>query len=249
MKSIYFISILLIFFSCQKDTQIGDGSTTGTGGSLARFTIVNDMMYVVTTDSLKTFSVSDVLDPRFVSGQRIGWNEGGDIETIFAFNNRLFIGSRTGMFLYSFKSGGIPKFEGQFQHSWGCDPVVANDTLAFVTLRNGRTCGSGLVEANELHVLDVRDVNYPKLLKTYPMTYPAGMGLDGKTLFVCDDGLRIFDISDPLSIKQLNYLPKLDARDVITAKGTLMIIGEKKLTQLDYRDLKNIKTISEFDLR
>ncbi len=249
MKNILLIVILFLFFSCQKDTQIGDGSTTGTGGSLARFTIVNDMMYVVTADSLKTFSVTNDLDPRLVNGQRIGWNEGGDIETIFAFNNRLFIGSRTGMFLYSFKSGGVPKFEGQFHHSWGCDPVVANDSLAFVTLRNGRTCGSGLIEANELHVLDVRDVNYPKLLKTYPMTYPAGMGLDGKTLFVCDDGLRIFDISDPLSMKQLNYLPKLDALDVITAKGTLMIIGEKKLTQLDYRDLKNIKTISEFDLR
>ncbi len=249
MKKYLLILILFSFFSCQKDTQIGGDSTTGKGGSLARFTIVNDMMYVVTTDSLKTFSVSNTLDPRLVNAQRIGWNEGGDIETIFAFNNRLFIGSRTGMFLYSFKSGGVPKFEGQFQHTWGCDPVVANDTLAFVTLRSGRTCNAGLLEANELQVLDVKDVNYPKLLKIYPMTYPAGMGLDGKTLFVCDDGLRIFDISNPLSMTQLNYLPKIDALDVIPANGTLMIIGEKKLTQLDYRDLKNIKTISEFDLR
>ncbi len=249
MKNILLSLLCLSFFSCGKDTLIGDSSTTGTGGSLARFIIVNDMMYVVTPDSLKTFSVSNALDPRLMNAQRIGWNTGGDIETIFAFNNRLFIGSRTGMFLYSFKSGGVPKFEGQFQHTWGCDPVVANDTLAFVTLRNGRSCTAGLFEANELHVLDVKNVNYPKLLKTYPMTYPAGMGLDGKTLFVCDNGLRIFDISSPLSMTQLNYLPKIDAVDVIAANGTLLIIGEKKLTQLDYRDLKNVKTISEFDLR
>ena len=248
MKYSKLILIALIYIGCQKDVQIGGGSTTGTGGSLARFTIVGEMMYVVTTDSLKTFNIANTLDPRLVNGQRIGWNEGGEIETIFAFNNRLFIGSRTGLFLYSFKSGSIPKFEGQYEHGWGCDPVVANDSLAFVTLRNGRAC-TRLSQVNELHVLDVKDVNYPILLKKYPMTYPAGVALDGKTLFVCDDGIRIFDISNPLSMTQLNYLTNIDALDVIPLAGTLLVIGEKKLTQLDYRDINNVKTISEFDLR
>jgi hypothetical protein len=248
MKNITFIFFATFFFSCQKDVQITGGSTTGTGGSLARFALVGDMMYVVTTDSLKTFNISNRLNPSLVNGQRIGWNEGGEIETIFAFNNRLFIGSRTGMFLYSFKSGNIPKYEGEFQHNWGCDPVVANDSLAFVTVRNGRAC-TGLVQINQLDVLDVRDVNYPKKIKSYPMTYPAGVGLDGKLLFVCDDGIRIFDISTPLSMKELKYLPKINALDVIPMNGTLMVIGDKKLTQLDYRDLNNIKTISEFDLK
>lgn len=248
MKYFQLLLLIILFFSCQKDVQIGGGNTVGTGGSLARFAIVGEMMYVATTDSLKTFNIANTLDPRLVNGQRIGWNEGGDIETIFAFNNRLFIGSRTGLFIYSFKSGSIPKYEGQFEHGWGCDPVVANDSLAFVTLRNGRTC-RGLSQINELQVLDIKDISYPKLLKKYPMTYPAGVGLDGKTLFVCDDGIRIFDISAPLSMKQLKYLPKIDALDVIPYKGVLLIIGEKKLTQLDYRDLNNIKTLSEFDLR
>jgi hypothetical protein len=81
------------------------------------------------------------------------------------------------------------------------------------------------------------------------MTFPAGVGLDGKTLFVCDDGIKIYDISNPLSMTQLKYLPKIDALDVIPANGTLLIIGDKKLTQLDYRDLNNIKMLSEFDLR
>ena len=250
MKSyIPFSIFILLFFSCQKDVQINGGSMVGTGGSLARFAIVGDMMYVVTTDSLKTYNIANTLDPRLVNGQRIGWNEGGEIETIFAFNNRLFVGSRTGLFIYSFKTGNIPKYEGQYEHINGCDPVVANDSLAFVTIRNGRTCSNLLAQVNELIVLDVKDINYPKPLKHYPMTYPAGVGLDGKTLFVCDDGIRIFDISTPLSMTQLKYLPKIDALDVIPSKGTLLIIGEKKLTQLDYRDLNNIKTISEFDLR
>jgi hypothetical protein len=248
MKYIKLLFLTFLFFSCQKDVQIGGGNTVGTGGSLARFAIVGDMMYIATTDSLKTYSIANTLDPRFVNGQKIGWNNGGDIETIFAFNNRLFVGSRTGLFLYSFKSGSIPKYEGQFQHGWGCDPVVANDSLAFVTIRNGNTC-RGLRQFNQLDVLDVKDINYPKLLKSYPMTFPAGVGLDGKTLFVCDDGIRIFDISNPLSMTQLKYLPKLDALDVIPASGTLLIIGAKKMTQLDYRDLNNIKTLSEFDLR
>ena len=240
--------ILLIFSNCQKDVQITGGSTAGTGGSLARFAIVGDMMYIVTFDSLKTFNIANSLNPNLINGQRIGWNEGGNIETIFAFNNRLFIGSQTGLFLYSFKSGGIPKYEGQFEHSWGCDPVVANDSLAFVTVRNGRSC-RGLSQVNQLDVLDVKDVNYPKLIKSYPMTFPAGVGLDGKYLFVCDEGIRIFDISTPLSMTQLKYMPSINALDVIPMNGTLLIIGDKKLTQLDYRDMNNIKTISEFDLK
>ena len=249
MKNIFFVAFLFIFFSCQKDIQISGGSTVGTGGSLARFAIVGDWMYIVTSDSLKTFNIANTLTPQYINGQRIGWNEGGDIETIFAFNNRLFIGSRMGLFLYSFKSGNIPKYEGQFDHSWGCDPVVANDSLAFVTLRNGRACRGAASQVNQLDVLDVKDVNYPKLLKSYPMTYPAGVGLDKKTLFVCDDGIRIFDISNPLSMTAIKYLPKIDALDVIPQQGILLVIGEHKLTQLDYRDINNIKTISEFDLK
>lgn len=242
--------LLVVFFSnCQKDIQIGGGSTVGSGGSLARFAIVGDMMYVVTFDSLKTFNVANQLEPTLVNGQRIGWNEGGNIETIFAFNNRLFIGSKTGLFIYSFKSGQIPKYEGQYEHMTGCDPVVANDSLAFVTVRNGRTCRNAFSQLNEMTVLDVKDINYPKVLKKYPMTFPAGVGLDGKTLFVCDDGIKIFDITDPLSMTQYKYLPNIDALDVIPLNGTLLVIGNKKLTQLDYKDLNNIKTISVFDLR
>jgi hypothetical protein len=249
MKNIGYSFLLFFFIACQKDIQIGNANS-GISGSLARFTTVGERLYAVTTDSLKTYDIANPLAPFLIHKQRIDWNDSAYIETLFAFNGRLFIGSRTAMFLYSLSANGVPKYEGQHNHGWGCDPVVANDSLAFVTTRNGRAClSSGFVRANELHVLNVKALNFPILLKVYPMTFPAGLGLDGKTLFVCDDGLKVFDTSDPLSLRLIKYFDKMDAVDLIPLDGHLLVIGEKKLTQLNYRNLNNIQLISEFDLK
>ena len=46
-------------------------------------------------------------------------------------------------------------------------------------------------------IVDVKDVKNPKQLVTYSMTSPRGLGIDSGKLFLCDDGLKIYTISDP----------------------------------------------------
>jgi hypothetical protein len=241
---IVFVFTLLMLWSCQKDAI---SSGTGTGGSLARFTIVNDKMYIVTTDKLKTFDIKNPKQMQQLSEIPLGGMN--DIETIFSFENRLFIGSRSALYLFELNSVGIPKFARQLSHSWGCDPVVANDSAAFVTTRSGRTCFNRLSATNQLIVYDVKDLNNARQVTTLSMTYPNGVGLDKNLLFVCDDGVRIFDITKPTQLRQIKYMEDLDAVDVIPLSGQLLIIGEKKLTQLNYKDTNNIKVISEFELK
>lgn len=246
-KNFFYILLLAFIFSCQKDAQIS--SSDGVSGSLARFALVGSKMYVVTNNALKTFDISNPKQLKAIDTVRLDFN--GDIETIFAFDKNLFIGSRSALYIYQIDGNGIPRFGSIATHSWGCDPVVANDSFAFVTTRNGgRNCrAQNNSFANQLIVYDVKDIKNPKQLLIVNMTFPNGVGLDKNLLFVCDKGVKMFDVSNPLKPVQRKYFEDIDANDVIPLNGQLLVVGTQKLTQIDYKDTANLKIISEFDLR
>jgi hypothetical protein len=246
-KNFFYILLLTFIFSCQKDAQIS--SSDGVGGSLARFALVGSKMYVVTNQALKTFDITNPKQLQVVDTVELGFRE--DIETIFAFDKNLFIGSRSALHIYKIDANGIPRFGSVARHSWGCDPVVANDSFAFVTTRNGgRNCRvQNNSIANQLIVYDVKDIKNPIQMVIVNMTFPNGVGLDKNLLFVCDKGVKMFDVSNPLKPVQRKYFEDIDANDVIPLNGQLLVVGTQKLTQIDYKDTANLKIISEFDLR
>ncbi|MEM6344269.1 MAG: hypothetical protein AAF927_10340 [Bacteroidota bacterium] len=219
----------------------GGGASTGIGGSMARFTILNDYLYTVTGQALKVFDISTLTAP--VEGQdvEIGWG----IETIFPYGNHLLIGSQTGMFIFSTDNPESPKLEGEFGHVQSCDPVVAEDDIAYVTLRGGNLCGSF---TNQLDVLDIKNVRNPKLLHTYLMDGPYGLGIRNSILFICDgeSGLKVYDASDISKIdqNQLAHFPDINAYDVIPLPNVLLLIGKDGFYQYDYSDVSNIKLLS-----
>jgi hypothetical protein len=246
-KYFFYILLLAIIFSCQKDVQIS--SSDGVGGSLARFALVGSKMYVVTNQALKTFDITNPKQLQVVDTVELGFRD--DIETIFAFDKNLFIGSRSALHIYKIDANGIPRFGSVTTHSWACDPVVANDSFAFVTTRNGgRNCRFQTNSfANQLIVYDVKDIKNPKQMIVVNLTFPNGVGLDKNLLFVCDKGVKMFDVSNPLKPVQRKYFEDIDANDVIPLNGQLLVVGTQKLTQIDYKDTTNLKIISEFDLR
>jgi hypothetical protein len=217
-----------------------NGNITGKGGSMARFTLLNNNLYTVDGTSLQIFDVSKANDPKVWSKLNIGWN----IETIYPFKNRLFIGSTTGMFIYDVSSPLFPVQIGQFQHARACDPVVADDKYAYVTLRTGTRCGGS---TNQLDVLDITDLSNPKLLKSYPMQSPAGIGLDNKTLFLCDGdaGLKVFDVTKPTDMQLLDWKSDLKTYDVIPLGTSLLMIGQDGFYQYDYTNPKNLVLLSK----
>jgi len=124
--------------------------------------------------------------------------------------------------------------------------VVVKDNLAYVTLRAGNRCGNW---QNVMEVIDLKVITSPVLMKSYSMVEPYGLGIDNKTLFVCDGkaGLKIYDASDPLRI-DLNILkqyPNLKALDIIPFGNVLIMIAEDGIYQYNYSDLLNIKQLSK----
>ena len=153
----------------------GGGSPFGVGGSMARFTIVNNYLYAVSNSALNVVSIANGADPVFSNKVQMSWG----IETLYPFNNRLFIGTNTGMFIFDITNPTSPVQLGTFTHARKCDPVIADNTNAFVTLRTGTSCqGTG----EQLDVLDISNLSNPTLIKTYPMTNPHGLAKDGNTL-------------------------------------------------------------------
>lgn len=201
-KYILPLSFLLLSLSCSK----GDAglSNNSAGGSTARMTIVGNYLYIVSNYALNTYDISSPQSTVLLSEVPIGW---GDIETIFPYRDKLFIGSQSGMYVFDNSDPKKPKLQGAAQHFRACDPVVADDDYAYVTLRNTNiSCGGTTV--NRLEIYDIRGNNVlsPKITGTLDMPEPYGLGYSGNTLYVCmgDKGLNVVNVTDkskPVSIK------------------------------------------------
>jgi len=232
-------------FSSKAAIAPGSGSGLGVGGSLARFTLSGDHLYMLDGADLQTINVTSDHNPVAAKRETISW----DIETIFPYKNNLFIGSSTGMHIYSISEPESPTKISTYSHVQSCDPVVVDDKYAYVTLRSGNTCAG---QVNQLEVIDIQNLSNPQLLTTYQLTNPHGLGVDGETLFVCDgiDGLKAFDVSDVYSITQnmLAHYKDINATDVIPFNNILIMIGSDGIFQYDYADPKNIKLLSSISV-
>ena len=213
----------------------------GTGGSMARFTLMDGHLFAVDQSTLRVFDVLSPAEPKFIKPIELGWG----IETIFPFNQKLFIGSNRGMHIYDASKPQDPKRIAVYEHVLACDPVVVNEDFAFVTLRSGNFCVNGV---NELQVIDIRDPYQPKLTKAYPMLNPHGLGLAENYLYVAEGkhGLKSFNASDVLSIdkNQLEFIQSMKSVDLIPGPNSLIVIGPDGVCQYDYSNPAKLKKLS-----
>ncbi len=239
----YYYERGIVAFSASFDAKaaVAPGNSTGIGGSMARFTISNDHLYMLDVGYLRTADISVAASPEMKSSQVVSW----DIETIFPYADRLFIGARGGMHIYGLADPGNPQKIITYTHINSCDPVVVEGDYAYVTLRSGTECNGF---TNQLEVLDISTISDPKLLKIYPMHNPHGLGIDQDVLFICDGdkGLKIYDATNKYDISNnlLKHYTNINAYDVIPYNHILMLIGADGIVQYDYSDIQNIKKIS-----
>jgi hypothetical protein len=217
------------------------GTATGVGGSMARFGLIGNHLLAVDNSTYYNFDLTNATSPSLET--RIGINWG--IETMFLSNNTMFLGTQNGMLVYDVTDVVKPVFVSNFWHATGCDPVVVQNNRAYVTIRGGNRCGSNI---NRLDVLDISNIKTPKLMRSYDMTGPYGLGIDGDVLFVCDGtaGLKVYNASDPYLISEhiIATFKDINAYDVIPLGKSLLMIGKDGFYQYDYTNLNAIKQIS-----
>jgi hypothetical protein len=218
------------------------GSGVGIGGSMARFGIKDNALYLVDQNSLKIFDITNKTTPLKVNDLYPGWN----VETMFLQGNRMFLGTTTGMAVFDISSPYSPSSLTFFTHARSCDPVIVDDTLAYITLRTGTNCG-GI--QNVLDVVNIKDITKPALVISYFMNSPHGLGKSGDLLFLCDGsaGLKVYNAADPRLIAgNLIYTyPNIQAFDAIPIGNVLVLIGDDGLYQYSFSDVKNISLLSK----
>ncbi len=216
----------------------------GISGSMARFALLNNYLYTVTNNALNVFNISQPQNPVFSNKINLPFG----IETIYPFKSNLFIGSQTGMLIYGTANPAQPVQAGSFAHARVCDPVIADDNYAYVTLSSGTRC-SGFT--NQLDVVNIQNLQSSKLVKSYPLINPHGLSKDGNTLFICDGaaGLKVFDATDVNSIKLLQTIVGMDTYDVIAVNGIAIVVAKDGLYQYDYSDRSKVQLLSKISYK
>lgn len=258
-KLIYIFIASTVFFASCSDSESGDAASIspstdfngeapgGNGGSLARFTIMNNHLYAVNWNTLNTFDISTPANPEYLSNTQIG----DGIETIWprTVDNVLFIGSQTGMHIYDAEDPTNLERLSVYEHVFACDPVVANMKHAFVTLNSDWNFGCNRW-TNELQIVNIENLRSPYLEVSYEMEQPKGLGLDDSVLYLCDNNFKVYDVSDINNIELMAPPFNIAATDVIPSRGTfnvLFVIGDNGLNQYQLRD-GNLELLSTINL-
>lgn len=249
MKQCIVCVFILFLFGCDKAVDSSSAvSATGQAGSLARFTIVGNYLYTVDKENMKVFDISDPSQPVFKRSVPVGF----EIETIFPFKDKLFVGSSSVIHIFSIDDPSNPQKLSEAVSPTvmrRCDPVVARDSVAYATLRTNGPCGG---TASVLAVYDIKDVKNPVQRKTIMVGEPYGLGYSGNTLYVCDRfyGFSVFDISnayDPVLVKNVNTTDRPDFIDVIPYNNTLVCWVSTGMLLYDISTPQNPTLIKEIN--
>lgn len=220
------------------------GSPVGVGGSMARFSIVDNHLYVLDGNKMLVYDIENPDKPKKVNTIAMDFN----VETIFPHEGQLFIGGTEGMYIYDNSNPGAPQFLSRFNHAVACDPVVVEGDFAYITLRNGGPCDRAV---NRLEVVNVSDLTNPTLVQNFDMHNPHGLSVQNNTLYLCDgnQGLKVFDVTEKDKISdnlRYAYRDIRKAYDVIpnNANGTLIVVGKEGIFQFDAMDPVRLQPLS-----
>lgn len=216
----------------------------GQGGSLARFTLYQDYLYVINQTKLISYNIEMPAKPEKTNTTTVSWN----IETLFPYEDNLFIGSQSGLFIYGLTNPEAPIYLSQFNHANACDPVFVKDDIAYVTLRDGTFCQNFI---NQLDVIDVSTITNPRLIKSYNMEHPHGLSIRDNNLYLCEGehGLKVYEIDDleNISDNRIEHVKNINAFDAISLNSDhLLIIGEDGLYQYNTSEPDDLKELSFF---
>lgn len=244
----FVIAMAIFLFSCMdeagkvsSDSGGGIGGDAGQGGSMAKFSISENYLFLINEQALLVYDISSPANPVEINKIKVDFG----IETVFTLKGKLFIGSINGVYIYDISNPQNILYLSHYQHVTSCDPVVANDTLAFATLNSQSEC-RWQMGANQLDVIDIGNIVNPTWISSLPLGNPKGLAIDSTLVFVCngEQGLFIFDFTNPKNLEYQSGIAGINAYDVILQKKILYLVGKDGLFQYDYTDIHQIELLS-----
>lgn len=233
----------VINFNGSIATGTGGGtSTTSVSGSITKFALIDDYLYIMNNFDLIPINISDPLNLTTSASTQVWMN----VETLFPSGDKLYMGTTTGMMIYSTTTPTTPEHLGTMFHQTACDPVVVQGDYAYVTIRSGTTC---MGDINQLDVVDISNPSSPTVQASFLLTNPHGLGVKGDVLYICDgsDGLKVFDNTNPLTVgnNMISNFTSIQAIDIIPIGDIAIVLTTDGVYQYDCSDVQNIQYLSK----
>ncbi len=193
----------------------------GAASSYAVFAAIDTFLYYVDGYDIVTMSIAKPDSPFVLTTTPIAW----DLETLFPTEKYLFVGGQSGMYIMErLADPAAPTHIGTFQHAQACDPVVVQDTLAYVTLRSGNACGAA---RDVLLSVSIANPAAPKLLDELPLSTPYGLTVADTLLFLARGygGLTLCSTAHPDSLSVVQQWSEPVCKDFIWSDSTLYVMS------------------------
>jgi hypothetical protein len=249
MKNFIFIFVLcLLSFQCSK--EILESTQSGVSGSITRFAVFQNFMYVLNQNEVQTYDISDAKKPILVNELPTDYG----LETITIYDNTVFLGSTTALYILDIGNPAVPVIQSKSDRIEdlgfsGCDPVVVKDNFAYSTIKIVENFCGRLSSESALIVYDVSDKSAPKVVGRYNLSIPNGLGIKDNHLFICDEGadkLVVFDISDPKNLVQsVIDVPIIDPFDLIIEDARMIVSTKTDFQIFEISDLFDIKKLAQ----
>jgi len=252
LKAFFYINLIALL-ACDNQADNLIVSNSGTSGSITRFATMDDFMYTLNPNQLQTFDITDPSNPVLLNELETDYG----LETIFIYENRIYLGARTGLYILGLEDPSNPNLLSQTlrtaQFFGGCDPVVVKDNYAYSTVKTIVNVCETVNVQSALLVYEVSDPENPILTQTFILDIPNGLAVTDQYLYVCDTGsesLRVFDISSPddiVSTPELDY-PIVDPFDIIIDDDRMIVSTLNDFNILSIDDtgaIKYVKTIAK----
>ncbi len=225
------------------------GNSNQQSGTVNRITYSQDHVYVINFNQMAIVDNRNGDFTQVASPTQLDFPD--DMETIFPYEDKLFVGSRSAMNIYDAASPRQPTDLYQFDHATSCDPVYPVDDVAYITLRTGdfSECPG---HTNALVVLDIENLNSPSEVEEISMRSPYGMSLYNDLLFVGEgeNGLSVFDASDrkdPDLVKKFDDIAAFDIIPHPAHQGLILIAGPDGLSQFTMDGAMELSLNSQID--
>jgi hypothetical protein len=205
--------------------------STGEGGSYAIFAVIDTFLYYLSNSSVITMSISKPESPVKLSETSIDWS----IETLFPTEKYLFVGSSDGMYILDRSNPSHPVQVGMVTHFRAKDPVVVQDSVAYVTLRTGWDSWS---MQDELLMVDIGNPAQPDTIASKWLSTPYGLAVSDTLLYVAQgtNGFSLLNVKNPSAVTAVRSWQMPPARDFIWLGNRLYVMGLVDIRIYDVAD-------------
>lgn len=200
---------------------------TSTAGSTATMSTYQNALYTLINNKVIIVDLEGEVEPRSITDY--------DAETVYVYQHYLYLAGRNGVTIYDISNPVFPVLTSEYPHARACDPVIVNDGVGYITLRNRGGCPGDI---NRLEVVDFSDPAFPEKITEFAMDSPYGLTKTPDYLAVCQPsyGLTLLDVESLGSIQEITRYPQYNCFDLLYKDNVLVVTAADGIYQLDAKD-------------